>query len=772
MDIDYAKLLNEAQLEAVETPNQHVRIIAGAGSGKTRVLTHRIAYLIDRFHVDPARILAVTFTNKAAQEMKSRVSVLVPEAQNFLQVSTFHSFCARLLRREARWIGYPASFTILDDDDQDKLIHQIAEEKGLKKSDPLVKASKNYISSKKNLGLYPDDININHNSFDSEKECLEFYVRYEEKKSQMFALDFDDLILVTLQILKNIPEARKYWQGKYSHILIDEFQDTNNTQYELLRLLSNEKTYIYVVGDPDQTIYTWRGANQEIILNFPRDYPDYIDIVLNRNYRSTKNILDGANKLIHFNKKRVPKDLYTLSEEGQPIEAKRFESAEDEAQWVVSKIAQIASKDGGYSNIAMLYRASYLTRSFETEFGMRGIPYRIFGGLRFYQRKEVKDVLAYFRLMVNSLDDISFERIVNVPRRGIGDGTLSKIREAAQKDGVSEYDLIAHIEDHPGSGIPSKAIASLTIMIGKIEETKSRLNENLEAYSSVLRDFITDIGYYTYIAEEQDVDEDRVGNVNALFDDITTYIQRNPESTFVEYLQNISLLSAQDDMNGGNYVSLMTIHCAKGLEFDHVFLVGLNQGVFPSYRSRDEREDGMEEERRLAYVAMTRAKKDLTMTTNCGYSYVTDTRAVPSQFFKEAGVEIPEDGRMEGNRFSFHGGSYGGGYSSSRGGKKTDFRSSWSGNRRGSNDDFFGDGDNYDPFEEKKKPVVPETPKSNGITDWKVGDVAMHEKFGRGVVVQVMNESIIVIQCDTAGKKTLLSSHAMLSRLHSQGGEA
>ena len=771
MNIDYATLLNESQLQAVETPNQHVRIIAGAGSGKTRVLTYRIAYLIDRMHVDPSKILAVTFTNKAAQEMKSRVEKLVSDAAMYLQVSTFHSFCARFLRREASWVDYPASFTIFDDDDQEKLVKQIAEEKGLKKSDPLVKTALHYISTQKMKGRYPEDIDISHNSFDHEKECLEFYLRYEEKKTEMLAFDFDDLILVTLKILKAVPEVRRYWQQRFSHILIDEFQDTNDSEDQLITLLSTPETSLYVVGDPDQTIYTWRGANQGIILNFPKIFPDCKDIFLNQNYRSTKNILTSANNLIKYNKKRVPKDLYTLAEEGSPITAKRFESAELEAKWVVSKIKEIERKEGDYSHIALLYRASYITRSFESEFAMNGVPYRIFGGLRFYQRKEVKDVLAYFRLLVNPLDDISFERIANAPRRGIGDGTLLKIRQAALEEGVSEYQFIKEIDKYPAKPIPSKAITALLMLINKMEQVKQQLAENLETYSSILKQFITDIGYYTYIAEEQDLDEDRAGNVNALFDDITNFIKRNPDSSFEEYLQNISLLTAQDDMNSGNYVSLMTVHCAKGLEFDHVFLIGLNDGSFPSYRSTSENEDGMEEERRLAYVAITRAKKDLFMTTNSGYSYVTDSHAVPSIFFKEAGVQIPDENRYESRGYGgrYGGGSSYGGSSRSRG----DFRSKWGGSRN-SESDFFGDGDAIMPFEEKKpsRPVEEDRPKSNGITDWKIGDVAHHEKFGDGVVVEIIDASIIVINFENAGKKTLLSTHPLLSRLRSKGGQA
>ena len=772
MAINYVSLLNEKQYEAVTTQHQNVRIIAGAGSGKTRVLTYRIAYLIEQMHVDPSRILAVTFTNKAAQEMKNRVCQLVPNVSTFLQVSTFHSFCARFLRQEAHWVDYPVGFTIFDEDDQLRLIKSIAEEKGLKKTDPLVKQAVHYIGVQKTKGRYPEDINIRNDIYDNEKDLLEFYEIYESKKRAMFAFDFDDLILVCIAILKQVPEVKERWQRKFTHVLVDEYQDTNDVQYTLMQLLITPATSVYVVGDPDQTIYTWRGANQRIIMRFNEDFHDVIDIVLNQNYRSTGNILDVANKLIRHNKLRLEKDLFTASESGAPIVAKRFSSADEEAHWVVQTIQRIHRLEGEYTKIALLYRSSYLTRPFEAEFAMKGIPYRIFGGLRFYQRKEVKDVLAYFRLITNPLDNVSFERIANAPRRGIGDTTLRKIAEAALAEGVSEYELIANIERYPGHDIPSKAIAALTLMISKIEETKQKLAENLETYGSVLRAFIEDIGYYAYIAEEEEPDENRAGNVNALFDDINNYIQREPESNFEEYLQNISLLTAQDDMNGGNYVSLMTIHCAKGLEYDYVFIIGMTEGSMPSSRSVNERDDGLEEERRLAYVAMTRAKKELYLTCNSGYSYVTDSRAIPSRFFKEAGVKIPDD---ESERSPYRGG-YGSSYGGNRNsrGSRGDFRVKWGGNfsHPSGSSDFFGDGDAIMPFDEppKKKPEPKQ--QNNGISDWKIGDVCMHEKFGRGVVTEVMDGNIIVIKFDSEGKKTLLGSHKMLSRLHSGGGEA
>ena len=761
MAIDYLSSLNSAQRKAVETPSQHVRIIAGAGSGKTRVLTCRIAYLIEHFHVDPSKILAVTFTNKAAGEMHDRVVSLVPDSSLFLTVSTFHSFCARFLRREADIIGYPASFTIFDEEDQEKIVKDIAYDGGLKKSDPLVKLALLYIRRQKELGIYPEDAVLGVNKYNNEEDCLRFYAEYEKRKQAMLAFDFDDLLLQTVKILTSFPDIRAKWNRRFSHILIDEFQDTNDIQYNLIKLLMKPETNLYVVGDPDQTIYTWRGANQDIILSFPRNFPDYEDIFLNENYRSTQNILNGANNLIAHNKKRVPKDLFTEQEGGEKINAKRFNDAASEAKWVVEKIDSIAG-DGDYSKIAVLYRASYLTRPFESEFASHCIPYRIFGGLRFYQRKEVKDVLSYFKLLLNPLDDISFERIINVPKRAIGEASIDKIRSNAASSKVSEYEYCQHIDEYGCDNLSDRVHNQIVVFVSKMEECKKRLSENLEVYGAVLREFITDLGYYEYIKEDQGIDEDRAANVNALFDDINHFISTHPESTFEEYLQNVTLLTAQDDMNGGNYVSLMTVHVAKGLEFDNVFIIGMNQGAFPSRRSTEERaDDGMEEERRLCYVAMTRAKKKLFMTCNSGYSYVTDSHATPSQFYKEAKVEFPKDSSFR---------PYGS-YSQ----KPSQEKVTWSNsaNRKYSDVSFFDDGDAISPFEPPKK----QAPKfnvglGNGISDWKIGERLHHDKFGDGVVKQVIEGGIIVVIFDSGDKKTLLGGAPMIHRIIGEGGKA
>lgn len=764
--MDYASLLNEKQLAAVKTPSQYVRIIAGAGSGKTRVLTYRISYLISEKHVDPSRILAIAFTNKVATEMHDRALKLAQDVLGYapnLHISTFHSFCARFLRTECKAINYPSGFTIYDEDDQQKLIKNIAVDLGYKKGDEIVKNATKYIQDKKTKGLYPEDIKIKFEAFKDEKECLKFYMLYEAKKSASYALDFDDLLLKTIEILSQNEIIRDKWASRFDHILVDEFQDTNDVQYKLMKLLLRNDTAIYVVGDPDQTIYTWRGANQNIILNFEKEYPNVETIILNENYRSTKTILDAANKLISNNKKRVPKDLYTNHAEGEKIETNMLPKAEDEAHWVGGKIASLAAQDKvdgepNYRNIAVLYRSSYMTRPFESELKDRGIPYRIFGGLRFYERMEVKDLLAYFNLMMNPLDNVAFERIANKPKRSVGDTSIERIRNEAAAHNLSEYDYLKSIEQYANeSEVPTRVLTTLSALIVKMEETKNKLKDNLEVYSSVLKDFTTDIGYFDYLKDDENPDEDRIGNVNALFDDISHFINTHPESTFQEYLQNVTLLTSQDDMNAGNYVSLMTIHVAKGLEFDYVFVISMNEGAFPSMRAEMESgRDATEEERRLAYVAMTRAKKQLFCSCNTAYSYVTDSHAIPSRFFKEAGLTLPK--------------SYA--FTPVEGGSSWNNPSSWNNtyNQSKGTGDYFADNDAI--HEAPKAEPVEEKPATNGITDWKVGDKAHHEKFGDGVVVEIIDKNIIIVNFDTAGKKTLLASHPMLSRAASKGGEA
>ena len=728
--MNYERELNEKQYEAVSSTYRHLRIIAGAGSGKTRVLTYRIAYLIDELYVEPWKILAITFTNKVANEMKQRVIKMVPSALSALTIRTFHSFAAFFLRHEINAIGYPASFTIMDEDDQKKLVKDIAASMNYKKGDKIVGQALSYIGFCKLNEKYPDDVKIVQPRFEEERECLEIYKRYEEEKEKMYNLDFDDLLLKTNEILDKFPEIKMRWQNKIDHILIDEFQDTNNTQYKLLRHLMRDDTYLYVVGDPDQTIYTWRGANHKIILDLDKHFPDIQTIILNRNYRSTQNILDSANKLIAYNKMRIHKDLYTEEEKGEKIVVHSSPSAYSEAEFVGREIMKmVQAGKAKYSDFAILYRSSYITKDFENCFIQYRIPYQIYGGIKFYQRREIKDVLAYFRLVVNTRDDISFKRIINVPRRGIGEQTENRLYLAAQESGLSVYDFVKTLDEDCGI-ISNKILNSLRTMIFTIDTARKDINKNEEVFSKILEDMIRSLGYFEYLKEDDDFDE-RTENVMSLFEDIRHYLKTYPGSTFEEYLQNISLASAQDDIVEGDYVSMMTVHTAKGLEFPIVFVVRLNDSVFPHIRSVTESGFmGLEEERRLAYVAFTRAQKKLYLTYAGGFSYVVSSSLTPSQFLKESGNAVSEALKP------------------SQANSPTPFKQEKAHN-----------------FYEATKPIRQDFSKpNNGITDWKVGDIVVHRTLGKGVVIELEGDDIIKVDFDDHGIKSIMGSHPAVSK--------
>ena len=739
---EFVSSLNEKQLEAVETSSQYVRVVAGAGSGKTRVLTYRISYLISQLNVKPWNILAITFTNKVAGEMKTRVVNIVPEAQKYLTIKTFHSFAAMFLRQEIGVIGYPVNFTILDEEDQLKLIKDIVAEKGYRKSDPLVKQAVNYIGNAKLHEQYPDDIKISYERFENEKLCLQIYEEYEELKNRQFALDFDDLLLKTNYILGAYPAVRMKWQDKYDHILIDEFQDTNDTEYKLIQLLMKGSSCLYVVGDPDQTIYTWRGANQDIILDLDKRFPTLETIIMDENYRSTQNILDSANKLIKYNKFRVPKNLFTNKGKGSAITVKCLDSGTLEADYVAREIQTLRNvQHYKYSDIAILYRSNYITLEFEKALMAKSIPYVIYGSLKFYQRMEIKDVLAYFRLISNKADDISFERIINIPRRNIGDKTIQIIKDSARSHDLCIYDYI--FSEYALDECPNKAVNALRTLIQRIEITKSKINDDEEMFSKTLEDFIVEIGYYNYLLELDDKGDERVDNVKSLFEDIRHYLKSNPDSTFDEYLQNIALVSAQDEISEGEKVTMMTAHTAKGLEYPIVFVVRLNQGVFPNNRAMEENGfKAMEEERRLAYVAMTRAKERLYLTCCHGFSYVTRGELSESQFIKESGNNIPM------NNYSF------GGYSSQR--KNNNMYQ----NRYRFDDIKSGKG--YDFNDEPIRQDFSQV--TNDVTGWDIGDIVIHKKLGRGVVIAVEDESIIKVDFDEHGVKTILGNHPSVSK--------
>ncbi|MBO4286013.1 MAG: UvrD-helicase domain-containing protein [Bacilli bacterium] len=730
------KELNERQYEAVTTSFQNNCIIAGAGSGKTRVLTYRIAFLIDELKVKPWSILAITFTNKVAAEMKSRVVKLVPECEKDLTIKTFHSFAAMFLRIEINVLNYPSSFTILDEEDQMKIIKDIGVSLSYKKSDPMLKKAASYISNNKLKELLPEDINIVNEKFYGERDCLEIYTLYEERKNAMFALDFDDLLMKTNYILENYPEIRNKWQRKIDHILVDEFQDTNDVEFKLIRLLSKPSTCLYVVGDPDQTIYAWRGANQNIILNLDKNYPTINTIILDRNYRSTQKILNSANKLISHNKFRVEKNLYTENNQGEDITIKPCPSINAEAGFVARQIQFLHDvKHFAYNDMVILYRSNYITMEFEQAFVERNIPYRIYGGTKFYQRKEIKDVLAYFHLIINRKDDISFERIINVPRRGVGETSIALLKQEAYDNKKSLYDYVVDVEKD--TKLSPRAVTALKSLVKNIEITREKINADEEVFSKTLEDMLSTIGYYEYLTKEEDGDE-RLENVKALFADLRRYLRNNPESTFDEYLQNIALVSAQDELIDGDYVTMMTVHTAKGLEFPIVFIVRLNDMVFPNARALNESGyKGIEEERRLAYVAMTRAKQLLYMSCASGFSYVSNGSLVPSQFFQESGNAVKKEEEPTSFRKSYH----------------------FDDDPYGSDDNFFI---NTPKKEEKPKVVV--QPATNGVDKWEIGDTVIHRTLGEGTVIGIDGDGIIKVNFAEHGVKSLLGNHPALTK--------
>ena len=743
--MDYKNELNKNQYEAVSSNEQYLRIIAGAGSGKTRVLTYRIAYLIDVFKVRPYEIVAITFTNKVAKEMRERTASLLPDFNLAgLSISTFHSFCARFLRVEAENLGIPRNYTIYDDDDTSRLIKMIGVDKGYKKTDEIVTQAMNYIGSKKMQGLLPSEVKLKLNGNPREKTLLEFFKEYEYRKNEAGALDFDDLLIYTIKILREFPEVRARYTGKIKHILVDEFQDTNDVQFELLKLLTDKETCVYVVGDPDQTIYTWRGANQKIILEIDKFFSPMKTIILNENYRSTTKILDASNKLIAFNKERVKKDLFTNNKDGEDITLKSLDSSIAEANFIANTILELKekNKDFKYKDVAVLYRSSYLSLKIENAFTTRGIPYQVYGGLKFYSRKEIKDALAYFHILFNDKDDVSFLRIINFPRRGFGDKSIDKLRSEASSlnKGMLEYlRMIKHLRTE----LKPSLINAMEDLIEKLDETKKKLNLNLEAYSEVLDQFLKNIGFYKAIQDTEE-DDDKLENVHALIDDIRNYLKEHPESNFEEYLQNITLMTSQDEIKGDDNVSLMTVHTAKGLEFNYVFVIGLNDGVFPNQRAINERDkDGLEEERRLAYVAFTRAKKKLYVTLNRDYSYVNSSTNVPSRFIKEAGLQIPSFSYMGVNLDSSQNNS--------------------------SNNLYFYDSKKNNEgtgiFKKATRPMkgFTELNLGNGL-NWKVGDTCKHSIFGVGKVTKVDGDIINVV-FDDFGLKVLLGTHKALSKI-------
>ncbi|MDV2685702.1 DNA helicase PcrA [Alkalihalophilus lindianensis] len=698
--------LNPEQRQATTHTEGPLLLMAGAGSGKTRVLTHRIAYLLREKAIAPWNVLAITFTNKAAREMKDRVAKLVGPVAEDIWISTFHSMCVRILRRDIDRIGYNRNFTILDSSDQLSVIKQILKKKNMdpKKFDP--RSMLGTISGWKNELKKPDAC-MNQATGLYDQTAAEVYVDYQKQLKKNHALDFDDLIMKTIEVFKLVPEVLEFYQRKFQYILVDEYQDTNKAQYMLVRMLSDKYENICVVGDSDQSIYRWRGADIANILSFEEDYPNATVILLEQNYRSTKMILQAANKVIENNFNRKPKNLWTENDPGPKIGYYGADTEQSEAQFVVEKIRE-ATRDGShsYSDIAILYRTNAQSRVIEEFFVKSNIEYNIVGGTKFYDRKEIKDVLAYLRLIANPDDDISLQRIVNVPKRGIGATTVDKIGAYAVEQGISLFAALQEIEQ---VGITARAVT-------KLKEFRDQLAHwiQMQEYLSVtelVEELLDRTGYREMLRNEQSIEaQSRLENIDEFITVTNEFEKGNEDKSLVAFLTDLALVADIDkleDDEGGkpkDAITLMTLHSAKGLEFPLVFLIGMEEGIFPHSRSLFEEEE-MEEERRLAYVGITRAEKQLYLTNaRMRTLYGKTNTNPPSRFIKE----IPEECLDEMNEQ-----------------KATP---AWMKTSRGAS------------LAPKARPQVRASVTTSTGGDqfsWAVGDKAEHKKWGVGTVVSI-----------------------------------
>ncbi len=620
--ITYSQL-NENQKAAVTDESKHIRIIAGAGSGKTRVLTMRIAYLIEQKGVKPYHILAITFTNKAAREMKTRINDMLGDNGTGCHISTIHSLCMRILAEDITALNYPKNFTVIDADDQRQILKEAYKEIGIDKKEYPYGGMLDYIANNKYMNV--DPAKAMEFAYGEPKivNRAKVYEYYDKRLHQLYALDFDDLILFTTRLFELFPAILEKWSSKFHYIHVDEFQDVDREQYKLIKLLSTVHDNVYVVGDPDQTIFTWRGADVNIIVHFDRDFENTKTIILNQNYRSTNNILSGANSLIKNNKARLDKELFSKNGDGSKIIHKTCMSETGEANYVVSQILKLHGDGYNYKDMAVLYRANYLSREVEKVLIENRINYVIYGGLRFYERMEVKDILSYLR-MITRADDLAFVRIINTPRRAIGPKTIDAIQAMAMEKGISMYEVIKQ-------GLYPKNKETFDRFVRMVEKWREDMkNGDLEL---LLQEVLDDSGYRTML--EKDGETERLENIKSLLDDIKQYSQDYPDSSLDEYLQMIALYTDRASEETGDAVNLCTIHSAKGLEFDVVFVIGLSEGIFPSERTMAEGQKGLEEERRLAYVAYTRAKKLLYLTESNSFSYVIQSAKLPSRFIKE-----------------------------------------------------------------------------------------------------------------------------------------
>ncbi len=765
--MDYVSCLNNEQYNAVVHNKGPLLILAGAGSGKTRVITYRIAYLIEKYHVRPYNILALTFTNKAAGEMRERVDNIIPNCANDIWISTFHSLCARILRRYIEKIGYTATYSIYDTQDQKTVIKEIMKNQDIDKKKYKESMLLSYISKcKEQLKTVQNALDESYHDF-GQKVYANVYKEYEETLRKNNALDFDDLIVKTLELFKNNKDVLEYYQNKFKYIMVDEYQDTNHSQFLLVSMLCDgineegEKEHnLCVVGDDDQSIYKFRGADIRNILDFNRTYKDAVVVKLEQNYRSTKAILDVANAVICNNTERNDKKLWTDNESGDIVTFTESEKANEEAGHVIDIIKSEHKNGVSYDEFAILYRTNAQSRMFEEKLIYAGIPYKIFGGINFYGRKEIKDVLAYLHVLNNSTDDIQIKRIINVPKRGIGAKTISRIEEYCMDNDLAFYDALCNAKGIPGIGKAAEKLERFTIMI---ESLKMRLKDETYDLNMLISELLEITGYIDYLKEEETVEaESRADNVGELISKISIFVEESENPTLEQFLSEVSLVADIDNYDEKEEkVTLMTIHGSKGLEFGNVFLTGLEEGLFPSERAKYNEED-ISEERRLFYVGVTRAQKKLylsscrTRVINGDFTFNQRSRFVSEIPRHMVKMEVNDDfDDYRGNRKnnSFEGENYS--FKSFNDGKL-------SGIELLNNHPLLKKGfGNISSLDTKKK-----TEKTS-IEDIKydLGDAVIHTKFGRGIIKSMEekdNDYIVSVEFDNFGVKKMKSSVAKL----------
>jgi DNA helicase II / ATP-dependent DNA helicase PcrA len=760
--------LNPMQKEAAITTDGPLLIMAGAGSGKTRVLTHRIAYLIAKRIAAPWSILAITFTNKAAREMQDRVAKLVGPSGSDIWVSTFHSMCVRILRKDIERIGYGSNFSILDSTDQLSVIRNVMKDQNLdtKKFEP--KAIQASISGAKNELLTPEKYEQRQGDY-FQTIVAQVYKQYQRRLKSNNSLDFDDLIMLTIQLFQDVPDVLAFYQNKFRYIHVDEYQDTNRAQYTLCKLLAQKHHNICVVGDSDQSIYRWRGADITNILNFEADYPEARTILLEQNYRSTSTILDAANSVIKNNLGRKAKNLWTDKNGGDKIIVYQGDSEHEEGYFVAGEVRKNRQNGRRYDDHAILYRTNAQSRVMEEILIKSEIPYQIVGGVRFYDRKEIKDILGYLRLISNPDDDISLDRIVNVPKRGIGDTTMAKIQDEAQRYGISTYRLLS--ESLHELDITARAKAALY----EFKDVIANLSAMVEYLSvtELTEKMLEMTQYRLELQRENSIESNsRLENIDEFLSVTQEFEKRSDDKSLVAFLTDLALIADIDSMNnaededGNDAVVLMTMHSAKGLEFPVVFIVGMEEGVFPGNRALMDN-DELEEERRLAYVGITRAEQKLYLTcARMRLLYGRTNSNAPSRFLEEIPAQLKEAVSPAGGRFGSYG-SYAGRLGGASGGTARNSTGQGFG-ARPTAAAGFGSMGAASPSTARPTPAAAR-PSGEGLTDVGAGDKVQHAKWGVGTVVAVKgtgNDMELQIAFPApVGVKRLLAAFAPVTKI-------